>query len=253
MAPSPEAGATGLDERQRVLIHACSLNRSDIIKKVVSTAPRSSSSSGNGGDGDVDREVLDHVDDEGLTALHYAVKKSSLDVSSCRFGFVDLFHLVPPAAELHVCTAHRSIALCRGGGGILRRFVILPKACDTLFRSSLTVGHPAHTYFVSVFVQYTPMYMRHSLYRLICSGHSSRTWSTRGLLPSCSWGRAPHASRQQSTKCRTAECVSTSCWENVHRHRTHAYGKSQRPHLSFSASGEGACDCGSIVLHTVAL
>lgn len=89
MAPNPEKEGAGLDERQRVLIHACSLNRSDIIKKVVSTgtAPTSaSSSSDNGGDGDVDREVLDHVDEEGLTALHHAVKKSSLDVSlGCRF------------------------------------------------------------------------------------------------------------------------------------------------------------------------
>lgn len=80
MAPSPEEGGSGLDERQRVLIHACSLNRSDIIKKVVSPAPRSSSSA-NGGDGEVDRGVLDHVDEGGLTALHHAVKKSSLDVS----------------------------------------------------------------------------------------------------------------------------------------------------------------------------
>ena len=92
MAPNPDKEGAGLEERQRVLVHACSLNRSDIIKKVVSTstavpaaagagAPRSaSSSSGNGRDGDVDREVLDHVDEDGLTALHHAVKKSSLDV-----------------------------------------------------------------------------------------------------------------------------------------------------------------------------
>eukprot|EP00903_Cladosiphon_okamuranus_P016529 g15249.t1 len=85
MAPNLEKEGAGLDERQRVLIHACSLNRSDIIKKVVSTgtspksASSSSGSSGNGVDGDVDREVLDHVDEEGLTALHHAVKKSSLD------------------------------------------------------------------------------------------------------------------------------------------------------------------------------
>lgn len=82
MAPNPEKAGTGLDERKRVLIHACSLNRSDIVKKVVTTAPKSASSSaGNGGDEDVHREVLDHVDEGGLTALHHAVKKSSLDVS----------------------------------------------------------------------------------------------------------------------------------------------------------------------------
>ena len=89
MAPGPEKGGeAGLDERQRVLIHACFLNRSDIIKKVVRTAPTSATSSGNGsgGDGDVDREVLDHVDDVGLTALHHAVKKSSLDVRRLNAG-----------------------------------------------------------------------------------------------------------------------------------------------------------------------
>lgn len=92
-----QEGGSALLERQRVLIHASSLNRSDIIKKVVSAennpqqdsaavvAPSAASLSSapgstQGGDRGVDREVLDHVDGEGLTALHHAVKKSSLDV-----------------------------------------------------------------------------------------------------------------------------------------------------------------------------
>lgn len=84
------------DERKRVLRHASSLNRADVIKKVVcrtllsptsSTGPAAASSppsslGGPGNAGDVDRDVLDHVDEEGLTALHYAVRKSSLDVST---------------------------------------------------------------------------------------------------------------------------------------------------------------------------
>lgn len=104
-----EDSAGGVEERRRVLIHASSLNRSDIIKKVVArqppslllqqlaggsnqdASPASASSSSaaasaapssrDGSDANVDRDVLDHVDEEGLTALHYAVKKSALDVS----------------------------------------------------------------------------------------------------------------------------------------------------------------------------
>ncbi|CAM9201153.1 unnamed protein product, partial [Ectocarpus fasciculatus] len=77
-------------ERRRVLVHASSLNRSDIIKKVVSAAASNNdattmgaiapgSSSSTSRDCDVEHEVLDHVDENGLTALHHAVKKSSLD------------------------------------------------------------------------------------------------------------------------------------------------------------------------------
>ncbi|CAM9574465.1 unnamed protein product [Ectocarpus sp. 6 AP-2014] len=84
-----EDEGAALEERRRVLFHASSLNRSDIIKKVVSAAASnndttigavaSGSSSSTSGDCDVEREVLDHVDENGLTALHHAVKKSSLD------------------------------------------------------------------------------------------------------------------------------------------------------------------------------
>lgn len=110
MAPNPEKGGASLDERQRVLIHACSLNRSDIIKKVISTSPRGDSSSR---DGDIDRKVLDHVNEEGLTALHHAVKKSSLDVS---FHADDLFHLYK---ELRVC-----LPLHNDGGGVVSYAVL---------------------------------------------------------------------------------------------------------------------------------
>lgn len=81
----------GLEERRRVLRHASSLNRADVIKKVVASqqstivsGPDSSSSSPPSSQGaeEVDRDVLDYEDEDGLTALHYAVKKSSLDVSS---------------------------------------------------------------------------------------------------------------------------------------------------------------------------
>lgn len=84
----------GIDERRRVLKHASSLNRADVIKKVVScpsplknTTPIGGSSvaAGTGGEGCVDREVLNHMYEDGLTALHHAVKKCSLDVS---FGVV---------------------------------------------------------------------------------------------------------------------------------------------------------------------
>lgn len=82
-----------IEERQRVLRHASSLNRADVIKKVVCRSLSVSGAatppiSGNGkddtpgGDADVDKEVLNHVDEEGMTALHYAVRKSSLDVST---------------------------------------------------------------------------------------------------------------------------------------------------------------------------
>ncbi|CAB1110110.1 unnamed protein product [Ectocarpus sp. CCAP 1310/34] len=84
-----EDEGAALEERRRVLFHASSLNRSDIIKKVVSAAASNNdttvgavapgSSSSTSGDCDVEREVLDHVDENGLTALHHAVKKSSLD------------------------------------------------------------------------------------------------------------------------------------------------------------------------------
>ena len=104
-----------MDERRRVLIHASSLNRSDIIKKVVSSgvdaaAPPAStaSASSRGGDGEVDREVLDHVNEEGLTALHYAVKKSSLDVSWCGIA----------TGGGHHCTWSRAM----GGGWYLARY-----------------------------------------------------------------------------------------------------------------------------------
>lgn len=84
-----------MEERKRVLRHASSLNRADVIKKVVCRTLLSPTSAGHavsppssaGGVGnadDVDREVLNHVDEEGLTALHYAVRKSSLDVSTSR-------------------------------------------------------------------------------------------------------------------------------------------------------------------------
>ncbi|CAM9162688.1 unnamed protein product [Ectocarpus sp. 4 AP-2014] len=84
-----EDEGAALEERRRVLFHASSLNRSDIIKKVVSAAASNNdttigavapgSSSSTSGDCDVERVVLDHVDENGLTALHHAVKKSSLD------------------------------------------------------------------------------------------------------------------------------------------------------------------------------
>ena len=115
MAPNPEGG-TGLDERRRVLIHASSLNRSDIIKKVVSSgvdaAPPASTASGSsrGGDGEVDREVLDHADEEGLTALHHAVKKSSLDVSWCGIA----------TGGGQRCPIFSDLVRNCGGGGILR-------------------------------------------------------------------------------------------------------------------------------------
>lgn len=92
-----EESGGAIEERRRVLRHASCLNRADVIKKVVLLQPSSRNSqptsSGAGAaaapplsgqgvvDADVDREVLDHVDEEGLTALHHAVVKSSLDVS----------------------------------------------------------------------------------------------------------------------------------------------------------------------------
>lgn len=90
-----------VDERRSVLIHASSLNRADVIKKVLlresldnnlQSKGSSSLPSSSGGIGAaVDRDVLDHVDKTGLTALHYAVKRSSLDVS-----FVQLKHARRP-------------------------------------------------------------------------------------------------------------------------------------------------------------
>lgn len=89
-----------IDERRSVLIHASSLNRADVIKKVLlreslgnnlqSRGSSSPPSSSGGINAAVDRDVLDYVDKKGLTALHYAVKRSSLDVSS-----VQLCHSSP--------------------------------------------------------------------------------------------------------------------------------------------------------------
>ena len=84
-----------VDEERRVLIHASSLNRADVIKKVLLRDSQGSVSQAGGSgspprstssvvDVDVDRNVLDHVDEKGLTALHYAVRKSSLDVSAAK-------------------------------------------------------------------------------------------------------------------------------------------------------------------------
>lgn len=105
-----QEGGNELLERQRVLIHASSLNRSDIIKKVVSAEnnPQQNSvaaapGSRQGGDGDVDREVLDHVDGQGLTALHHAVKKSSLDVGLALNS--RLLH--PIYGGIHTCSSQQ--------------------------------------------------------------------------------------------------------------------------------------------------
>lgn len=132
MAPNPEKIGAGLDERQRVLIHACSLNRSDIIKKVVRTAPKSGSSNGGYGDRDVDREVLDHMDEEGLTALHHAVKKSSLDVSY--------------QADFDCSISTTALRLClRVAGNMVSSVVCSRRMIGTMPPSSRTGGHPAHT------------------------------------------------------------------------------------------------------------
>lgn len=139
---SEESGGE-VEERRRVLMHASSLNRSDIIKKVVARQPSSllpgggnqqqdaasaesvtsaagAPSSRDGDHENVDREVLDHVDEEGLTALHYAVRKSSLDVS----------YSSPIVAQfLSGCTA---FPLCAAGIGPTRHCLVsLPRLCTT--------------------------------------------------------------------------------------------------------------------------
>lgn len=86
MRNADEGGST--EERKRVLRHASSLNRADVVSKVV-RSPSSTSLTGSAelsydSDSDIDVEVLNHMDKDGLTALHHAVTKSSLDVShSC--------------------------------------------------------------------------------------------------------------------------------------------------------------------------
>lgn len=106
---SLQGGAAALDERKRVLFHASSLNRSDIISKVVSnnsSAPAVgvSPSSSTSKSGEIDREVLDHVDEGGLTALHHAVKKSSLDVSvALPVGFLSKYQTRDIYTNLHTC------------------------------------------------------------------------------------------------------------------------------------------------------
>lgn len=109
-----EDEGAALEERRRVLFHASSLNRSDIIKKVVSAAASNNdttigavapgSSSSTSGDCDIEREVLDHVDENGLTALHHAVKKSSLDVSIASiYGSTRPLSLSRKSAAYRVC------------------------------------------------------------------------------------------------------------------------------------------------------
>lgn len=114
-----EDEGAALEERRRVLFHASSLNRSDIIKKVVSAAASNNgttngavapgSSSSTGGNCDVEREVLDHVDENGLTALHHAVKKSSLDVS----GVYLLLALVHRFVRFRAVGRSRIGSVCR--------------------------------------------------------------------------------------------------------------------------------------------
>lgn len=117
----PGDSGGGLQERRRVLKHASSLDRSDIIRKVVLRQQPSPQLLNNEGSDqpvsspgrqaeEVDREVLDYVDEEGLTALHYAVMKSSLDVSLA--GLVHVLWCEPMGWCLkslllyeHCCTA----------------------------------------------------------------------------------------------------------------------------------------------------
>lgn len=92
-----EGGDT--EERKRVLRHASSVNRADIISKVVRRTFQGSTGEvveedgpiqAEEGDSNIDTAILNHVDADGLTALHYAVGNSSLDVSSGCRGHVDV-------------------------------------------------------------------------------------------------------------------------------------------------------------------
>lgn len=96
-----EGGDT--EERKRVLRHASSVDRADIISKVVRTTFQGSTGAlveedgpiqAEEGDSNIDTAILNHVDADGLTALHYAVGNSALDVSSGCRGHVDVLNIV---------------------------------------------------------------------------------------------------------------------------------------------------------------
>lgn len=102
-----EGGDT--EERKQVLRHASSVDRADIISRVVRTTPPGSTGEvveedgpiqAEDGDSNIDTAILNHVDADGLTALHHAVGNSALDVSSGCHGHVDVSNVVSMIANV---------------------------------------------------------------------------------------------------------------------------------------------------------